>query len=132
MFGQSQIKTIRKAFTGWTKFWLWRMSLKAKFSMVYSLKKQGIDLRRTDEELDAKQEREVRGVDLGRRGDGTDPSEHVQPTMLAKHHVSDLQVQLAFHTHTNILTCSCHPTTRSDLNSASCLESHSAVTSSIP
>ena len=92
MFGRSQINTIRKAFTGWTKFWLWRMSLKAKFSMVYSLKKQGIDIQRADEELDAKQEREVHGVDLGRRGDGTDPSEHVQPTALAKHHVSDPQV----------------------------------------
>jgi hypothetical protein len=95
IFGKSQLGALRLAFTGWTKFWLWRMSIKAKFTMAYGLKKQGIDLRRVDEEIASREEREMRGVDLGRRGDGTDMSEHVKPTTHAKHNQRLFQCQLS-------------------------------------
>jgi hypothetical protein len=109
LFGKSQLNALRIAFTGWTKFWLWRMSIKAKFTMVYGLKKQGIDLRRVDEEIATREERGVRGVDLGRRGDGTDMSEYVEPTAHGKHQQRLIQCQLSGKSYSDNMLHPYHP-----------------------
>jgi len=68
IFGKSQRHVLEAVFTGWIKFWTWRLGVRAQYNLKYKLVKHEMDLNQASQRIEDAQRRKLHGYATKAKG----------------------------------------------------------------